>query len=353
MLKYIYNVAKDEKRGIIAAFLKLILSLLSFIYVFGLILARIGFYLGILRSVRLNCKVISIGNITLGGTGKTPFVRMLAKYLTQKGKKVVILIRGYKRKNFNPEPLTLNPDVMGDEGYLLAQDSAVPVLVGRDRIKTAYMAIEKYHPDIIILDDGFQHWRLKRDLDVVLINALNPFGNKRVIPRGILREPLTGLSRADVFVLTKADLGEGVLALGQRLNALKPQALVIEAVHKPVCFYDLEGKKSELSSIKDKEVCIFSAIADPASFEKIILNLGAKIKFKFEFGDHHNYIQEDLDKIIKTCKNLNIPCFITTEKDAVKLLSLNLDKSVHLLILNIELGIIRNEEEFYLRLHRL
>jgi tetraacyldisaccharide 4'-kinase len=136
---------------------------LSFIYIFCLALVKKSYGLGIFYSCKLNCKVISVGNITLGGTGKTPFVKMLARHFTQSGKKAVILIRGYKRKNLALYPVTLNPDVMGDEGYLLARDTGVPVLVGRNRIKTAKVAIEKYHPDIVILDDGFQHFLLKRD----------------------------------------------------------------------------------------------------------------------------------------------------------------------------------------------
>mgnify|MGYP001606985809 FL=1 len=334
----------------IAELLKAILFLLSFVYVFIITLVKLAYSLRILRSLSFSCKVISVGNITLGGTGKTPFVKMLARRLTQDGHKVVILIRGYKRKNLNPEPLNLNPEMMGDEGYLLFKDLSLPVVVGRDRIKTANEAIEKYHPDIIILDDGFQHWRLKRDLDVVLINALNPFGNGRVIPRGILRETLSALRRADIFVLTKTDLAEDFKKTENELKEIGPSSLIVESRHQPIRLYDVNGKNFELSYIKDKEVCIFSAIGDPGSFSKMILDLGAKVKFEFEFRDHFDYRQGELEKIINACKGSEVKLLITTEKDAVKLAAFNIGNTITILVLEVELILTKNRDEFYRRL---
>lgn len=353
MLNYLYSLAQDEKKGVVAGLVKAFLLLLSLIYIFCLALVKKGCRLGIFYSYRPNCKVISVGNITLGGTGKTPFVKMLAKRLNADGHKVVILIRGYKRKNLDPYPVTLNPDVMGDEGYLLARDAAVPVLVGRDRIKTAKAAVEKYHPDIIILDDGFQHWRLRRDLDVVLINALNPFGNNKVIPRGILREPLANLKRADIFVLTKIDLAADTQWLKNKLSLINPGALIVEAVHKPVCLVDSKGNNFELVHVRNKDVCIFSAIADPESFARIVLSLGAKIKHKSEFSDHHNYTKEDLAMALNKCKDLGVTTLIITEKDSVKLEPLVSGLAIEILTLKIELAIIKNEQEFHSRLSRI
>ncbi|MDP1853340.1 MAG: tetraacyldisaccharide 4'-kinase [Candidatus Omnitrophota bacterium] len=353
MLSYLYSLAQDEKKGVVAGLLKAFLSFLSFIYIFCLALAKKGYGLGILYSCRLNCKVISVGNITLGGTGKTPFVRMLAKYLTADGHKVAILIRGYKRKMRNAECGMRNAEIMGDEGYYLAKDTGLPVLVGANRVQTGREACEKYHPDIVILDDGFQHWRLSRDLDVVLINALNPFGNNKVIPRGILREPFRSLKRADIFVLTKTDLAPDTQGLKNKLSLINPGALIVEAVHKPVCLVDSKGNSLELVNLRNKEVCIFSAIADPVSFAQILLGLGAKIKHKYEFSDHHNYTKGDLSTILNECKVLGVTTLITTEKDSVKLESLVSGLPIEILALRIELVIIKNEQEFHSRLSRI
>lgn len=353
MRDYIYSLLTDKRGGVIAGFLKFILLVLSYVYIFILALVKTGYKLGVLKSVKLDCKVISVGNITLGGTGKTPFVKMLAKRLIKDGHKVVILIRGYKRKMRNAESGKRNIETMGDEGCLLVRDIGVPVLVGRDRIKTGKAAIEKYHPDIIILDDGFQHWRLKRDLDIVLVNANNPFGNNSVIPRGLLREPLSALKRADIFVLTKIDLAKDILGLRDRLNRVNPSAFIVETVHKPVCLYDAKGASFDVLEIKDKEVCIFSGVADPKSFENTVSGLGAKIKLKFEFSDHYSYEQKDLDNIAQQCKVSRVSYIVTTEKDAVKLSALKIDTPIKNLTLKIEIEIRANEKELYSRLYRV
>ena len=364
MRDYLYDLVINKKRGLIAELLKIALFLLSFVYIFIITLVKLAYSLRILRSVKFSCKVISVGNITLGGTGKTPFVKMLVKYLTQNGHKVAILIRGYKRKQHNTQYACLagrqaclsgrqaihNTQVMGDEGYLLAKDTGVPVLVGGDRIKIGKEALERYRPDIIILDDGFQHWRLRRDLDIVLINALLPFGNGRVIPRGILREPLSALRRADIFVLTKTNLVEDFKKTEDELKKIGPSSLIVESRHQPIRLYDVKGKNFDLSYIKDKEVCIFSAIGDPESFSKMILDLGAKVKFKFEFSDHFDYCLGDLEKIINTCKGLEVELLVTTQKDAVKITAFNIDNTIAILVLEIELSITKNRDEFYRRL---
>ncbi len=350
MFRYLYSLARDEKKGILACFFKAILLGLSFIYGFIVVFTRALYSLGVIKKAELESSVISVGNITCGGTGKTPFVRMLIKYLSDKGDKTAILIRGYKRRPVNNQKLH-NPQTMGDEGYLLSKITDVPVLVGRDRIKTGRKAQLEYNPDVIILDDAFQHWRLKRDLDIVLINATNPFGNNCLIPRGILRERISNLKRADVFALSKVDLADDVLALTNKLKSINSQALIIETVHKPVCFLNLGGRQFKLQEIAGKEVCIFSAIADFSSFERTILGLGAAVKRKFEFSDHYSYKQEDLDEILSNSKEAGISLVVTTQKDAVKLTNLRMDSSIRLFILNIELKIIKNEQEFQSRLH--
>ena len=349
---YFYSLVKDEKKGLTVCFFKAVLLFLSFIYGFIVALTRAVYSLGIIKRVELEVSVISVGNITCGGTGKTPFVKMLVKYLSDKGDKAAILIRGYKRGPANNQKLR-NARSMGDEGYLLSMTTDAPVLVGRDRIKTGRRAQLEYNPDVIILDDGFQHWRLKRDLDIVLINATNPFGNNYLVPRGILRERISNLKRADVFVLSKVDLADDIRALKNKLKNINPQALIMETVHKPVYFSDLSGRQFKLQEIAGKEVCIFSAIADFSSFASTVSGLGAAVKRKFEFPDHYSYKQEDLDKIIKDCKEAGISIMVTTRKDAVKLTEIKRDSFPRLFILNIELTIIENGQEFKSRLRNL
>lgn len=353
MISYFYALAKNEKKGIFAALLSPVLLIFSFLYVFISEAIKICYRWGILKSEKLNCKVVSIGNITLGGTGKTPFVAMLAKRFSHDGRKVVILIRGYKRRGQGIGDRGQGIETMGDEGYLLSKELGIPVLVGSDRVNSGKEAVRKHNSDVVILDDGFQHWRLRRDLDIVLVNALNPFGNNRVIPRGILREPLSALKRADVLALTKTGLAGDPTALKNKLAAINPRALIIETRHNPLYFYALGGRRFELSEIKNKEACVFSGVADPASFYEIITRLGAVIGPKFEFRDHHHYSQGDLDKIFSACKNSAIGTVITTEKDSVKIESLKLSPDINLLVLKIELEITKNEQEFYLRLSSL
>ena len=190
---YYIDLVKDKRKGALAAFFSFFLLLISFIYGFFVKLTLRCYQMKLFKSYRPGCRLISVGNISWGGTGKTPLVEALAKFLQQEGKKPAVLIRGYGK----------------DEIYMLKDKlKDIPVLAGRNRIRTARYALKHYGADTIILDDGFQHWRLERDLDIVLIDVKFPFGNRSLTPRGILREPLSSLSRADVFGLTNSDLAK-------------------------------------------------------------------------------------------------------------------------------------------------
>ena len=254
------------------------------------------------RIRKVDARVISVGNITWGGTGKTPLVARLAKDLSDQGKKVAILTRGYSQDEVQELRRRL-PDV--------------PIVVGRDRIAKAREAIEKHKAEILILDDGFQHIRLHRDIDVVNINSTQPFGPGGLIPLGTLREPLENLSRADVFVLTKADIGSKNLHwIHQRLAQLKPGAHIFEAVHRPVQFMDFRKNKFlPLAEVRGKKVAALSAIGDPFSFEKTVENLDADIVLAARFDDHHVYTDAELLDFAKKCKTLGVKDVVTTEKD--------------------------------------
>ncbi|MDD5167074.1 MAG: tetraacyldisaccharide 4'-kinase [Candidatus Omnitrophica bacterium] len=343
MKYFLYNLATDKYRGFFAAIFKFFLLLLSFIY--GLIV-RVLIFFNRLAVCRLDCKVISVGNITLGGTGKTSLVEFITRYLKEKGRKVAVISRGYKRK----------AATMGDEPYMLSQKLGdVPVLVDPDRRRAAKQAEEKYGADTAILDDAFQQWRIKKDLEVVAIDATDPFGNRHLLPRGILREPLSSLKRADVFVLTKTNLNPDIQDIKDFLRQVNPQAEIFEAIHKPMDFYNLRepAKILKTDALKTKSVALFSGIGDPDSFQNLILSLGIDIGLSFEFPDHHNYTKEDLEKIVRGCRNKNIDTLVTTEKDAARLGALQLAAyNVQFFVLRIQLEI-KDEQRFYNRLLKL
>ncbi|MFA5410567.1 MAG: tetraacyldisaccharide 4'-kinase [Candidatus Omnitrophota bacterium] len=341
MREYLYRLATDREKGVIPGFLKFFLLILSLVY--GLIIGFLAF-LCRLKLSYLDCRVISVGNITLGGTGKTALVEYIARCLKEKGLRVAILSRGYKR---------MKPS-MGDEPYMLSKNLGdVPVIVGADRIRGAKQAIEIHRADNLILDDGFQQWRIKKDLEIVTISATQAFGNRRVIPRGVMREPLSSLKRADVFVLTKTDLNPDTQEIKDFLKRINPPALIVESVHSTAGFYKLGESEETLNAdaLKGKIAALFSGIGDPDSFESLIKRMGIGIGLSFRFPDHHNYSEKDLDNIIRESEKKNIDTVITTEKDAARLLA---SSPVHgrasVFVLRIELKITRNEEEFRRRL---
>jgi len=303
-------------------------------------LRNIFYNSGIFRSHKINAKVISVGNITWGGTGKTPVTAFIADMLAKKNHRVSILIRGYGN----------------DESELLPKlTSNVPVIIGKDRVATGTEAVERHISDTVILDDGFQHRRLKRDLDIVCVDAVKPFGNGWVIPAGILREGMGSLKRADIFLITKSDLASGrdcIERLEKKLKAIKPGAVIAKAIHRPLYLYKiLDEEKVNIGELQNKELALVSAIGSPGSFEKTILRLGLKVNKHFVFRDHYLYAKEDLVKIDDYCKKNNLDTVVTTEKDAVKLKGCRLSAvSLQLLVLKVRLEITENEDGFCDRL---
>jgi len=251
----------------------------------------------------------------------------------------------------------------------------VPILVGKDRVKTAKEAITRHSVDTVLLDDGFQYRRLKRDLDILCIDATDPFGNGWMIPAGSMREGLWALKRADIFLITKVDLVQekSLQDLEGKLKRINPRALVVKSLHKVKKFYNLRnGNRIDLGLLKNKEVILVSAIGNPASFERTILKLGLKVKKHFVFRDHYWYKKEDLKNIEDYGRREGIDTIITTEKDAVRLRVTSHESRItnhesrlsaavpvaagtkveitNILVLSIKLEIIENEERFYNRL---
>lgn len=300
------------------------LMLPSFLYGLGVRGRLLLYGLNILKAEKLPCKVISVGNITVGGTGKTPVAIFIARYLKERGKRVVILSRGYKgnAKGVNivsdGKTVLLGPEAAGDEPYLMASLlKGVPVVVSPDRVQGGLLAIEKFAPEFIILDDGFQHIRLQRDCNILLVDGKEGFGNGHLLPRGILREPIGGISRAG-FAMSKGELKDEAKKI---LEALKIPMLSFEL--RPKSLYDIKnGRDKGLGFLKGQNVLAFTGLANPASFFRTAENLGAVIIKKITYPDHHPYAKSDLEIIKMEAKNNPI---ITTEKDAVKLKRLPLD----------------------------
>lgn len=354
MKDYLYNLATDRKQGLLAAIFKVLLFILSLVY--GAIVRSLTFFYQ-LKPRCLGCKVVSVGNITLGGTGKTLLVEYIAKYLQSQGRKIAILSRGYKKSRGRQEKAKINYEAMGDEPYMLSRKLGnIPVLADKDRIKLALQARHDYSVDTVLLDDGFQQWRINKDLEILAIDAGNPFGNRHMLPRGILREPLSSLKRADVFFLTKINLALDFASTNDYLARANPRALIVESTHSPAGFYLLGKPLERLDPVlfQDKPACLLSGIADPVSFERLVSHMGIKPGLSIKFPDHHNYTQADLDKVVSLARDKGIDIIITTEKDAVKLDNLALSTyNLQLLVLHIELKITKNEEEFHSRLLKL
>lgn len=283
-----------------------------------------------------NARILSIGNLSWGGTGKTPLVMALAHYLTQAGKKVAVLTRGYG----------------GDEAQELRERlQGVPVLVGRDRRKIAERAVIDHGCDLLLLDDGFQHLSIRRDLDIVTVNATNPFGNGRMLPAGPLREPMNHLQRASCFVLTQSFLGRrNVPSIRQKLHEVNPNAPIFEADHSPEKLIDYRnGRTLPLDLVQGQKVATIAGIEDPGSFENTVNRLGASIEYSARFKDHHAFTRAEINEVFKACKDCRVRYLVTTAKDSYRLRRVLHSKGrlpTRVLILQIQLKL--DDEESFL-----
>ncbi|MGR3311422.1 MAG: tetraacyldisaccharide 4'-kinase [Candidatus Brocadiales bacterium] len=307
---------------------------------------------GILKKAKVSVPVISIGNITMGGTGKTPMVEFVARYLSGKGKKVAILSRGYAGVRSSEFGVRSEESFVNDEYLVLSENLPdIPNLLGKDRVKNAATAIGKYDAQCLILDDGFQHWKLERNLDIVVIDALNPFGFERLIPQGTLREPLRNLRRAHIFVLSHCDQcpQDSLDLIKQRLKQINDNAPIVETVHAPSHLESLyDHVNRETSWLNGKRVYAFCGLGNPESFKLTLKGLGARVsKFDY-FPDHHFYNQAELDGIIKEAEGLGAEAIITTQKDGVKIKTLNTRVGAYcntpLLVLKIEVRILKGKD---------
>jgi tetraacyldisaccharide 4'-kinase len=350
-MKRMFPFDQEKKEGFWWVLVTEVLSFFSLPYRLVCSL-RLTFYRhGIYKQKKLPVRVISVGNITLGGTGKTPLVIYLAEKLKEKNENVAILTRGYKRKKKEMVELTqktrdkIKWEDAGDEPYLMAQRlSGVPILVSKNRCRSGDYAVGKHDARFLILDDGFQHLKLFRDLDVVVIDSINPFGNGRLLPAGILRESPSSLKRADVFVLTKTDQGSKKNKLIQRLNRLNPKAPIVESVYRIRTVKKLfEGSAINAKELENKPALAFSGIGNPESFESSLRQLRIRILKHRKYPDHFPYSPADVFTLMDEAEGEGADFIITTEKDSVRIPFINRMK-IPFYVLKIDLKITSGEK---------
>ena len=339
---FFLEVVLEQRNDWQAKLTRAVLLVFSKVFEVVIKIRRLLYNVRILRDSTLGVQVIAVGNLTVGGTGKTPVVEKFARALRDQGRNVAILSRGYRsrpaplherirnkiffREDTTPprvvsdgKSLLLDSETAGDEPYMLASNlKDVVVLVDKDRVKAGRYAIQKFGCDTLLLDDGFQYWKLAgRRQDIVLVDRQQPFGNERLLPRGTLREPPSHLARANVIFITKSD-GD-TAGLRARINKHNSTASIIECVHQPLYFEDVfSGERKGLDFIKGCKIASFSGIAQPESFEESLVKLGAELVYSKRFADHHRFSQQEVLNAINRGKKRQAEFIITTQKDAVR-----------------------------------
>jgi len=340
--QFAIDVIMGRREGTLAMLFGTFLQVCSYLFS-GIVQLRLWLYRHrILRDQPLGCLVVVVGNLTVGGTGKTPIVEKFARALHDRGRKVAILSRGYKSKappiwkkwwfwlNHTEDApprivsdgrsVLLDSEVAGDEPYMLARNlPGVVVLVDKDRVKAGAYAIKEFGCDTLVLDDGFQYLPLKGRLNLLLVDKTNPFGNGHLLPRGILREPIKHLQRASYVFLTKS---KGVRddELEAMIHRFNPEAEIIECAHRPQYLQRLDnGERLPLAALAGRRIGAFSGIAAPESFEAFLREAGAKLAYTRRFLDHHRFTSDDLASVFTEALEAKVELLITTEKDAVRL----------------------------------
>ena len=366
--QFAIDVIMGRREGTMAALFGAFLQVCSYLFS-GIVQLRLWLYRNrILRDQPLGCLVVVVGNLTVGGTGKTPVVEKFAKALQERGRKVAILSRGYKSKApplwqkwwfwlnhteeapprvvSDGERVLLDSELAGDEPFMLARNlPGVVVLVDKNRVKAGAYAIKRFGCDTLVLDDGFQYLPLKGRLNLLLVDKTNPFGNGFLLPRGILREPVKHLQRASYVFLTKSKgvRDEELEAMIRRFN---PGAEIIECAHKPQYLQHIDnGERLPLTALAGRRIGVFSGIAAPESFEAFLRETGAKLGYTRRFLDHYRFTSEDLESVFGEAREAGVELMITTEKDAVRI-DAREKLSVPCYYLRLEIEILRGAADF-------
>ncbi len=366
---FLLEVILEERQGAIETAVRALALVCSKLFQVLIKGRRFLYNVRILRDSTLGVQVIAIGNLTVGGTGKTPVVEKFARALRDEGRNVAILSRGYRsrpppihqwllnkiflRDDSTPprvvsdgKSLLLDSEMAGDEPYMLASNLRdVVVLVDKDRVKSGRYAIENFGCDTLLLDDGFQYWKLKgRRQDIVLIDRQQPFGNERLLPRGTLREPPSHLARANTIFITKSDGDTGELR--RRIAQFNPLAGIIECIHHPLYLEDVfTGQRVGLDFLKGRKVASVSGIAQPDSFERSLVALGAELVYSKRFADHHRFKQQEVINAINRGKKRQAEVIITTQKDAVRFPKID-RRDLPIYFMRVEIRILSGADDF-------
>lgn len=361
------DVIFGRAKGFRATLMRFLMSAFSVLFRMGVQFRLWRYREGWKPQAHLGIRVAAVGNITVGGTGKTPVVELLAKSLRDRGRKVAILSRGYKSKRLDHpqkwkdvhgkqipgeempkvvstgKALLLDSKFAGDEPFMLAKNlDGVSVVVDRDRVKGGKFAIENLGSDILVLDDGMQYLDLAHGLDIVLVDAGSPFGTEALLPRGTLREPPKNLRRASYILITKSDGSNEKLI--ERIRRYNKTAEIIECRHGPIHLENVFTRERQtLDFLEDKWVGAVSAIAVPEAFEKSLQKLGAKVEIRRHFADHHRFTTRDINRFMHRCVERDMELILTTEKDAVRFpRPTTIDVPVY--FLRIEVEILKGQE---------
>ena len=336
------------------AWLEKALLIVSKVYGLGVRLRTAAYDKGIFKTRHLPCVVVSVGNVTLGGSGKTPLTIHIAKTLGLLGYRVAVISRGYGGSAEKTGSIVSDgtqvlvpAEVSGDEPFMMAaQLNETPILVGANRYRSGLLAVRRFNPDVILLDDGFQHRRLARDLDLVLVDAHRPGGNLYLFPRGVLREPLAALNRGHAMVLTRMQSDEN--RWDKRLGSYLDSMPVFASQHRPkiVKSYtaaelsngreDKRASSRNLENLNGKRALAFSGIATNENFFGALKDAGCLLMHTISFRDHHHYSRSDLAHIRKIADKLQVDCVLTTEKDYYRL-SKRIDWNLPLTVVGVDI----------------
>ena len=308
------ELISGNRRGLVPGVMRCVLTGLSFFYRLAVSARNRAFDLGLFKTHRAQVPVVSVGNITTGGTGKTPLVAFLTRWFGDKGVRVVLLSRGYRSL----------PGEVNDEKLLLdGLCPGVPHLQDPNRVQSAGKAFSELGAELLILDDGFQHRRLARDLNIVLIDGLNPWGYGHLLPRGLLRESRRSLQRADLIVLTRADQcsNEEKQTIFSQVNTYKPNAPCVEVAFPAQRLVNADGETTELNSLAGKPIAAFCGIGNPNAFRELLHDQQYLLRDDcfHTFPDHHHYTAAQLDELGRTAKERGLAALLTTQKDLVKI----------------------------------
>ncbi len=340
---------------------------ISLLYGAGQKLRQFAYRQRVIPSHQLPCKVICVGNISVGGTGKTPMTMHVAQEIQQLGYKAAIISRGYRGSAENHggivsdgKSICMGPEQAGDEPYMIARRlREIPVIIGKNRYAAGMLAVKKFQPDVMVLDDGFQHLRLKRDIDLVLLDHALPFGNAHLLPRGILREPISSLARGTACILTRYPAGteEPATSSIDLIKKYTPPNRVFTSSHDPYCYGVKSGEqislnraidrysRQKIDGLKKETIFGFSGIARNADFQNTVKGLGFNTTGFLEFSDHHRYSAHDLSYIQSKAERAGARCLITPEKDLVRLSPQN-PFSLELIVVGVKVSFGNNQREF-------